>query len=167
MRTKQSIAMLVLFLLCGWIVSLHGQTAGRIDGTVAAEDGAVPPGTTVVIHKIPNYRTVSINGMPKIQVVGSTIRAPQRVPVLANGAFEAAWLPSGSYQLCADHRMGICTTASGRGSLTRSCHRGRPVSGRTFWFGVARYYACVWTTLRCCCRQWRRLMDSGAPKSES
>jgi len=90
----------VLLAVCGSIGPLHSQTLGRITGMVSAEEGVLPPGSVVIVHKMPDYVRLPRKYPPRIELVRSSLRPPQSVPVAANGAFDAVGLPGGKYQLC-------------------------------------------------------------------
>lgn len=78
-----------------------GQTSGTITGAVVSEDGILPAGLAVVLHKIPEYIDVSKTGMSQPRVVLSSIRPAQVLGVSSTGSFSAAGVPTGHYKLCA------------------------------------------------------------------
>lgn len=99
MKSAIPLALLTFVLPCAW--PAIGQTSGAIVGTVSSEDGILPAGVAVVLHKIPEYVNVSKTGMSQPRVVLSSVRPVQVLRVSPTGSFSAAAVPSGHYKLCA------------------------------------------------------------------
>ncbi len=102
------LALVTVAFLCGQPVL--GQTVGAITGTVSSDDGVLPAGLAVVLHKIPEYTNASKTGMSQPRVIASSIRTPQVLGVSSTGAFGASAVPSGHYKLCASPPDGYLDT---------------------------------------------------------
>ncbi|MCC6389659.1 MAG: hypothetical protein IT167_03570 [Bryobacterales bacterium] len=99
MKSAIPLALFTAALLCIW--PALGQTSGAITGAVSSEDGSLPAGLAVVLHKIPEYVDVSKTGISQPRVVLSSIRPAQVLGVSSTGSFSASGVPSGHYKLCA------------------------------------------------------------------
>jgi hypothetical protein len=124
--TKQDIVLAAALLAS----ALSAQITGRIDGVVSVEDGLLPTGVLVTVHRIPEHRNISRTRIPKYQVVASSLMPPRTLAITPVGGFQTEGLAAGRYVVCASFPEGYLDNCLWTGQVDVLLAPGSAATGR-------------------------------------